>query len=284
MKVLFVGFGDIARRVAVALPPSATAVGLRRSPCTEQTAGVELRAVDVTDAQQLAAVLREPFDYVVATLTPSEMSEAGYRASYLAAARQLAELLPQHPSLQRIFWVSSSSVYGTGAEDQWVTEESEALPQRATAKVLLEAERCLADLPLTVLRFSGIYGPGRERMLSIVSGGGPLPGLRSQWSNRIHSDDGAAFIAYLMARDSQSEVVEPLYIVTDGEPARLGEVADWLAEQLQCPPVAVEQGTAQRGGKRLYNQRLRESGFVLRYPTYREGYKALLAAKNSLEN
>jgi len=282
--VLFVGFGDIAARVAQLLPAGSQAVGLRRRAQQQNIAGLELRCVDVTDTQQLAAVLREPFDYVVATLTPSEMSEAGYRASYLAAARQLAELLPQHPSLQRIFWVSSSSVYGSSAEENWVTEETEAAPQRPTARVLLEAEQCLADLPLTVLRFSGIYGPGRERMVSIVSGGGPLPGPRNQWSNRIHSDDGAAFIAYLIERDSQAEKVEPLYIVTDGEPARLGEVADWLAERLQCPPPLAAQQTPQRGGKRLCNQRLRESGFVLRYPNYRQGYAALLGAADKLQN
>lgn len=283
MKVLFVGFGDIARRVANALPEN-TAVGLCRNPHNKQPTGVELRAVDVTDRQALATVLREPFDYVVATLTPSEMSAAGYRASYLAAAQQLAELLPQHRSLRRLFWVSSSSVYGAQIGQGWVTEESEAAPQRLTAKVLLEAEQSLAQLPTTVLRFSGIYGPGRRRLLSIIAAGGPLPGSPSQWSNRIHSDDGAAFIAHLMARDCRGEVVEPLYIVTDSAPTALGEVADWLAGQLQCRPVTAQKVAPQRGGKRLSNQRLLASGYELRYPSYREGYAALLRTGDNLQD
>lgn len=272
MKVLFAGFGDIAARTAAALPPGSEPLGLRRHPVAGP---VEQRSCDLTDRAALAAVLAEhDCDYLVATLTPGEMSEAGYRASYLAVAENLAALLPTQRNLRRLFWVSSSSVYG--ASDGWLDEHSAAQPERPTARVLLAAEQALAGLPVTVLRFSGIYGPGRRRMLELVRSGRPLPGPAAQWSNRIHSDDGAGFIAHLIAADWRGEPPAPLYIVTDDHPASLGEVTSWLAAELGCAPPADGAGVA-RGGKRLANRGLRGSGFVLRYPSYRDGYRALLA-------
>ena len=38
-----------------------------------------------------------------------------------------------------------------------------------------------------------------------------------------------------------------------------------------------ETAANERGNKRCSNQRLLDSGFVFRYPTYRDGYKKVLA-------
>ncbi len=278
MKVLLIGFGDIGARVAAALPAGSEPVGVRRR--RQAVAGVDCRALDASDRSALAALLVEqPYDYIVATLTPTAMSEAGYRASYLAVAENLAALLPAQRQLRRLFWVSSSSVYGAPSDD-WVDESRAAEPARPTARVLLAAEQALAGLPVTVLRFSGIYGPGRCRLIELVRSGGPLPGPAEQWSNRIHSDDGAGFIAHLIAADWRGEPPAPLYIVSDDEPARLAEVGDWLAAELGCRPPSAA-ATAGRGGKRLANRALRASGYRLRYPSYREGYAALLTAERA---
>lgn len=278
MKVLLVGFGDIGARVVAALPANGVRVGVRRR--RQAVAGVDCRALDASDRSALATLLAEqPYDYIVATLTPADMSEAGYRASYLAVAENLAALLPAQRQMRRLFWVSSSSVYGSSSTD-WIDEQSAAQPDRPTARVLLAAEQALAGLPVTVLRFSGIYGPGRRRLIDLVRRGGPLPGGAEQWSNRIHSDDGGAFIAHLIAADQRGIAPEPLYIVSDDEPAPLGEVGDWLAAELGCqPPTAA--ATAGRGSKRLANYGLRASGYRLRYPSYREGYAALIEAERA---
>ena len=67
----------------------------------------------------------------------------------------------------------------------------------------------------------------------------------------------------------------------DGAPAPDCEVRDWLAHLLGVPPPARASdaaGSPQRGNKRCRNERLIASGYRFRYPTYREGYAALLAA------
>jgi hypothetical protein len=61
----------------------------------------------------------------------------------------------------------------------------------------------------------------------------------------------------------------------------MGEILDWIADGLgmRPPPLGEDTGEApQRGGnKRLSSARLRGEGFRFRYPTYREGFAAILA-------
>jgi hypothetical protein len=73
----------------------------------------------------------------------------------------------------------------------------------------------------------------------------------------------------------------PLDVGTDDEPAELGEVLGFLAAELGLPEPGVEENDAGlapgRGGdRRLSNARLRGTGFERAYPTYREGYRAML--------
>ena len=66
-----------------------------------------------------------------------------------------------------------------------------------------------------------------------------------------------------------------LYVGTDDEPALAGDVRDFVADELGVPrpaPTWVEEPH----GRRMLNTRLRSSGLELRYPTYREGYRAQL--------
>ena len=55
----------------------------------------------------------------------------------------------------------------------------------------------------------------------------------------------------------------------------------WIAEQLGLEPPRIEVGQLgvsinRKSNKRCSNQRILESGFVFRYPGYREGYAELL--------
>ena len=93
------------------------------------------------------------------------------------------------------------------------------------------------------------------------------------------------------------ELPEParLYIAVDDDPAPLDEVLCWLAAQLGAPkprvvpqqplkPGAEANGNMAlrlRASKRCRNARLRASGFRFRYPSYRDGYAALLRATAS---
>ena len=143
--------------------------------------------------------------------------------------------------------------------------------------MLLEAEQLFHErLPHgTVLRCSGLYAGDSTRLLDRVrEGADPDPG---RWTNRIHRDDAAAAVVHLLTR---TEAPDPVYLGNDDEPALLGDVAREVARLLgEDPPPAADAtaGTdATPHGKRISNARLRASGWTPAYPTYREGYAALL--------
>ena len=99
-----------------------------------------------------------------------------------------------------------------------------------------------------------------------------------RYTNRIHRDDAAAAIVHLctMAADPG-----PVYLGVDNDPAELGEVQRFLAAELGLPqPASAVAGEPSRGGnKRCSNALLRSTGFEFAYPTFREGYRAILAGE-----
>jgi hypothetical protein len=98
--------------------------------------------------------------------------------------------------------------------------------------------------------------------------------VANTWTNRIHRDDAAAFIVFLIALVLAKKPVEDCYIVTDSCPVSMFEVLTWIAQQLG---FVVKEMQAAQGGKRMSNQRMLATGFELQYPDYKKGYQALIA-------
>jgi len=217
--------------------------------------------------------------FIVYLVGPDSSSDAAYEAAYVTGLKNLLESPAVASSkLERVLFASSTAVYAQN-DGSWVDEDSPTLPEGFSGKRLLEAERLLqsAGVPHVIVRFAGIYGPGRQRLLSNVQSGtavvGPLPHI----TNRIHRDDCAGFLLHLMSLERP----DSLYIGVDDEPSDLSAVLGWLAETLGAPPPRVLEGTSAtgpgRGGhKRCSNQRLRGTGYPLLYPSFREGYGALI--------
>ena len=168
--------------------------------------------------------------------------------------------------MQRVVFVSSTSVHGQD-QGEWINEHTPPNAQRYNGAILWSAEqtwRATWGERLLVVRPSGVYGPQRDRLIRWLQSGKPVH--MGQWSNRIHVDDLAGFLAHLTCIDAQL----PLYLATDNAPVLLNEVLAALAHQAGLPMVA--QLPAPIHGKRIDNQALRHSGYVLRYPTWRQGY------------
>jgi nucleoside-diphosphate-sugar epimerase len=247
--------------------------GLRRD-CSGLPESIRPIAADLGDASQLDA-LPPDVDYLVYAASAGESSEAAYRRAYVTGLRNLLDgLRGRRP--RRVFFTSSTAVYGQ-ADGSWVDEGSETSPLHFTGAVTLEAERLLqgSSLPATIVRCAGIYGPGRQRLIESVRQGTAL--MTHRFTNRIHRDDLAGAVAHLIRVNSAVDVV----VASDDEPASQSEVISFLAERLGVPepPAAagVTDGAARGGHKRCRNARLKATGYQLIYPTYREGYAALLA-------
>lgn len=276
-KILIVGAGDVGGRLACLLASQHEVYALRRQP--EPLTGVHLLAADVTQPATLTNLPKD-LDIVVFALSAGGGGEAGYRAVYLEGTRNVLNALNDQ-SLRHVFWLSSTGVYGEN-QGEWVDESTRAQPTTATAAVLLAAERCVQDFrwPSSMVRLGGLYGPGRHRLLRWVESAKPMQVSPPSWSNRIHVADAAGFLAHLCARVFVGQTVLPLYLAVDDAPTPQAEVLTWLAAQLQLPaPPALVDGAVSQG-KRIGNQALRDSGYVLRYPSYREGYTQVLQQRS----
>ena len=277
--VLLVGCGDIAQRLALLLHHDYRLTGLRRR-AAHLPPYIEALAADLCDEAALRQALAgRCFDYVVVTLTPGERSEERYRAVYVDGTRHLLRALQGSP---RLLFVSSTSVYGQHA-GELIDEQSPAQTENFSGRLLREAEQQVLGGPFAAscVRFSGIYGPGRERLLRSVREQTVNADEAAQWSNRIHADDCARVLAFLIECWEDGVVPDPVYIASDECPVQLGEVWQWLAERMEKPlvlPPAWRDGPAT--GKRASSARLRAQGFHFLYADFRAGYAAMLAQHN----
>lgn len=274
-KILLIGCGDIGRRMAAYLDPNNYQItGLRRN-CPANTTAIRYLPCDASNPGALLQCLNEGFHYIVITLTPSERSDAGYERTYVRSCHNLITALQtlQHQPA-RIIFVSSTAVYHQD-DGAWVDEDSPAQPTNFNGIRLLEAEtiiRC-SGFKHTVVRFSGIYGPGRNRLIEQVRQGQIADG--NHYTNRIHAEDCAGFLAHLITR---MDSPESLYLATDSEPTPLATVTAWIAQQLGVGNSRIAATATERGNKRVSNKRMLETGYQLRYPGFREGYAELLKA------
>ena len=263
-RLLIAGCGDLGNRVG-GLLQHWELHGLRRNVARLGSDIVPLRA-DLSAPETLSDAAGF-WDAVVYTATPGKRTAEGYRQAYLAGLRNLVERI----ETPRLIMVSSTAVYGQDA-GEWVDETAPTAPARFNGEILLEAEHLAQAAGGIVVRFSGIYGPGREYLIRKVQSG-PVSCRRQPpiWTNRIHADDCAAALAHLV----ELEAPDRLYVASDAQPAPRWEVLAWLGERLGVPgPVEQEDEAGQ--GKRVCADRLLATGLELRYPDYRAGYGEML--------
>lgn len=276
--VLIAGCGDIGSRVARRLLALDWRVhGLRRQVERLPT-GVLGVAADLHQARCPDAWPREPLDYLLYCVAATQHDEAGYQAAYVDGLRHvLAWLADNQQTPRRIFFVSSSSVYGQ-SEGEWVDETSPAAPSGFSGQLMRKAEQLAlnAPAPATVVRLTGIYGPGRERLAAQVREGYQVASQPPLYGNRIHADDAAGLLAFLLQADARGEVLDDCYIGVDDAPTALHEVVEWLRSYLGVTHRSQTQSIRRTGSKRCSNARAKALGWTPQYPTYREGYAALL--------
>lgn len=233
--------------------------------------------------------------HLVICLTAGGRDAEDYRRTFVDGVhRVLADVTTRGWAPERAVFVSSTSVCA-GSGD--VDETTPPGPTSDTARVLLEAERLVrAALPEEtrgiVVRPSGLYGPGRGWFIEQVRRGAVTD--LERMTHRVHRDDVARAVVHLLTMPAEPD---DLYLVTDDAPVPAGEVAGFIAARLGLSPEA-DPGVAEPGkpgehipstavgatrtapsnppARRLHNTRLHETGFSFTYPTYREGYAAIL--------
>ena len=196
--------------------------------------------------------------------------------------------------LRELAWVGYLSTTGVYGDRRGGLVDEEAAPaptsERAQRRLLAEAGwQALGQrhgLPVHIFRLAGIYGPGRSALDAVRAGTARRVDKPGQLFSRIHVEDIAAVLAASMRQPRPGAI----YNLADDLPAAGEEVVAYACRLLGVEPpplVAFEQAALSPmaasfygESRRVQNERIKcELGIELRYPDYRSGLAAILAAE-----
>jgi nucleoside-diphosphate-sugar epimerase len=285
MTTLIVGCGYLGERLAARLIQHGGRVfGTVRSPArADHIAALGIEPV-IADVVKPGSLGRLPDAGRVFYCVGFDRA-AGFsmRSVYVDGLRNVLNQLPT--SVTRLVYASSTGVYGQTA-GEWVDETSPTDPLHESGRVCLEAEQLVWNWARTndrsatavVLRFAGLYGPGRMVRRSILERGEPIPGDPLKFLNLIHIDDAAQAASAALAASRP----EPLYVVTDDRPVTRDEYYTRMATLLGTPPPQFAppvpgspEAAREATNKRLSNHRAKNGlGLSLAYPDIATGLPA----------
>jgi nucleoside-diphosphate-sugar epimerase len=212
------------------------------------------------------------------SVPPGDMGCAVFRAFAGPAFKDRAK------SAAWIGYLSTTGVYGD-LGGGWAFEETPRCPQSREAINRARAEDEWLSVGAHVFRLPGIYGPGRSQLERVREPGARRIVKAGQVFSRAHRDDIAAAL--------DASILQPqpgaIYNICDDEPAPADEVLAYAAQLLGIdPPPAVkfEDANLSPAAQRFYAECKRVSnakaksalGWLPKYPSYREGLAACLAA------
>jgi nucleoside-diphosphate-sugar epimerase len=221
--------------------------------------------------------------HILSTAAPDTTSDpvlARYRAAILAA-----------PVLRWIGYLSSTVVYGDRG-GAWVDEDTPPAPSQERGRRRLAAEEAWSSLgdgvAVDIFRLASIYGPGRSYVTELRAGRGRRMMKPGHRFGRIHRDDIAAAVLAAMRQDRSAGA--RVLNLADDDPAESAAVVTEAASLLGVPAppeIAVADAWATMSpmarsfwqeDRRVASHKTQAAlGLRWRYPSYREGLRAILA-------
>ena len=189
-------------------------------------------------------------------------------------------------TLKWVGYLSTTGVYGD-KQGGWVNETTYPNPQqdRSIRRFSCENEWLDTKLPIQILRLPGIYGPGRSIFESLLKGTTKMIDKPGQVFSRIHVDDIAGAVLYLINLYSQGKNPS-LVNISDDLPTNNLEVIDFAAKLAnksltKTIPFEIAQKTMSpmalsfwQENRKVDNKLLCEKlGYSLIYPNYKSGLK-----------
>ena len=236
-------------------------------------AGIEVHAFSGdSPARETIAGVRDA-DILVISIPPAGTGDPALAAfgDVLAAGRP------------KVVYLSPIGVYGDHG-GAWVDESTPPLATFERTRQRLAAEQAWTNTmhsEVAILRLAGIYGPGRNALVTLRAGTARRIIKPGQVFNRIHADDIASAIMAAIHHGSSG-----IFNICDDEPAPPQDVIAYAAKLMGvAPPPEKPFETAEMSAMarsfyassaRVSNAKLkRELGVTLAYPTYREALDAL---------
>lgn len=218
-------------------------------------------------------------DFVVNCVGASSSDTEGYITSYVEGQDSVMAWL-EKGNVGTFLFTSSSSVYPQTGK-RFVDETASSAGVSEKAGLLLAAEqKCFPPVSSIgrsfILRLAGLYGPGRHLLIDKIKAGEELSGNSDRILNLIHRDDAVnAIVTCLVSEDSN---IGRIYNVTDGNHATRGQIATWIAENLNSgKAVFKEDDDENTPNRKVSNNRiLDELSWSPMFSSYQSGYQSIL--------
>ena len=243
--------------------------GIRRNKGQDQK--IQMIAQDIFDCNSSDL---PPADLIYYLISPDHRTPESYARCYVHGLKHLLSILKYRP--QKIILSSSTGIHAEN-DGQVITELTPIDPCNFKIRALHEAETIIRNLPVphTIARFSGIYGPGRDRILKKILENKFSFSNHQQYSNRIHLNDCVGALIHLIPKDGT-------YIVSDPNPTPLNTIISWVSTKYGIPITLSHTDAPSRPkGKRCSSTKLIESGYQFQYPSYHSGLATLFPKETS---
>ncbi|MDA9510348.1 epimerase [Bradyrhizobium sp. CCBAU 11386] len=276
MRLFILGFGYSARHFVRRFGGAFSHIaGTVRDPAKrDDLAGIEVHPFSGSRPARETAERISDADVLLVSVPPGSGGDPAIAAfaDVLAAGRQ-----------RKIIYLSTIGVYGDHA-GAWVDESTPPQAALDRTRMRLAAEQAWTDMgrgDVAILRLAGIYGPGRNALVTLRTGTARRIIKTGQIFNRIHADDIASAIMAAVHHQGSGT-----WNVCDDEPAPPQDVIAYAAQLMGvAPPPEEAFETAEMSAMarsfyassaRVSNAKLkRELGVALAHPTYRHGLDAL---------
>lgn len=195
--------------------------------------------------------------------------------------RYSEKLLHKFPSLQWVGYLSTTGVYGD-TQGQWVNETAPLAPitEKSKRRVLAEQQWLQSGLPIHIFRLAGIYGKGRNILISLRDGTAQRIYKPNQVSCRIHVEDIVQILGASILQPSPKEI----FNCADDCPTPAHETVAYGASLLHMEPpplIPLEESTLSSRAKEFYqatrridNTKIKEQLKVkLLFPDYKAGLR-----------
>jgi len=181
-----------------------------------------------------------------------------------------------------ITYLSATSVYGNH-NGEWVNEESITKPTSSNGIARLAAEKSWLslevekDLPVQILRLSGIYSSKSNVLIKLKFGNVNLINKQNHFFSRIHVEDIANILFKSLSNFKTGEV----YNISDDKPSSPEEVTLYGVKLLNMnKPKIIEVKDIEsemlknfyKDSKKVSNKKMKSFfDYNLKFPTYVEG-------------
>ncbi len=279
-NVLVVGCGYLGARVA----RRAQQLGAKVHATTRCTVKAQSLAaenlhplvLDWNDRRTLKSLDR--FDRILIAVSYDPQGPHDRFESQVGGLGNLLAVVSDHAD---VCYISTTGVYHQ-TDGRWVDESSPSKPTSPGGRAHQAAETLLRrhrpNGPGTILRLSGIYGPGRIPRASDVIAGRPIRANQDGYLNLIHVDDAATVVLATWQHEC-----DRMFVVSDDHPVIRGDFYREIARRHHVDPPVFQSPDPQSSvairstsNKRVWNRKMKTQLVnKLQFPTYREGLSNL---------